>query len=33
MLRLIDFRAFVDIGGMEGMVHISEISHLRIKHP
>jgi len=23
----------VDIGGIEGMVHISEISHLRIKHP
>jgi len=31
--KLTDFGAFVDIGGIEGMVHISEISHLRIKHP
>jgi small subunit ribosomal protein S1 len=28
-----DFGAFVDIGGIEGMVHISEISHGRISHP
>ena len=28
-----DFGAFVDIGGIEGMVHISEISHARIRHP
>jgi small subunit ribosomal protein S1 len=31
--KLADFGAFVDIGGIEGMVHISEISHGRIKHP
>lgn len=31
--RLMDFGAFVDIGGIEGMVHISEISHGRISHP
>jgi small subunit ribosomal protein S1 len=31
--RLTDFGAFVDIGGIEGMVHISEISHARISHP
>jgi small subunit ribosomal protein S1 len=31
--KLTDFGAFVDIGGIEGMVHISEISHGRIKHP
>ena len=31
--KLIDFGAFVDIGGIEGMVHISEISHGRINHP
>jgi len=31
--KLIDFSAFVDIGGIEGMVHISEISHARIRHP
>jgi small subunit ribosomal protein S1 len=28
-----DFGAFIDIGGIEGMVHISEISHARINHP
>lgn len=31
--KLADFGAFVDIGGIEGMVHISEISHGRIIHP
>jgi small subunit ribosomal protein S1 len=31
--KLTDFGAFVDIGGIEGMVHISEISHKRIGHP
>ncbi len=31
--KLTDFGAFVDIGGIEGMVHISEISHGRIGHP
>jgi small subunit ribosomal protein S1 len=31
--KLIDFGAFVDIGGIDGMVHISEISHARIRHP
>ena len=31
--KLMDFGAFVDIGGIEGMVHISEISHARIRHP
>jgi small subunit ribosomal protein S1 len=31
--KLAVFGAFVDIGGVEGMVHISEISHVRIKHP
>jgi small subunit ribosomal protein S1 len=31
--KLADFGAFVDIGGIEGMVHISEISHGRIHHP
>jgi small subunit ribosomal protein S1 len=33
VMKLIDFGAFVDIGGIEGMVHISEISHGRINHP
>ena len=27
------YGAFVDIGGVQGMVHISEISHSRIEHP
>ncbi len=28
-----DFGAFVDLGGVEGMVHISEMSLARIRHP
>ncbi len=31
--KLTNFGAFVDLGGVEGMVHISEISHARINHP
>jgi small subunit ribosomal protein S1 len=31
--RLMDFGAFVDIGGIDGMVHVSEISHARIGQP
>ncbi len=31
--KLTNFGAFVDIGGIEGMVHISEIAHGRIHHP
>src|SRR4030043_815416 len=31
--KLTDFGAFVDIGGIEGMVHISEVSHARINQP
>ncbi len=31
--KLTNFGAFVDIGGIVGMVHISEISHGRINHP
>lgn len=31
--KLTNFGAFVDLGGVEGMVHISEISHGRINHP
>ncbi len=30
---LTDFGAFVDIGGIDGLVHISELSWERIKHP
>jgi small subunit ribosomal protein S1 len=31
--KLMAFGAFVDIGGIEGMVHVSEISHARIDRP
>lgn len=31
--RIMDFGAFVDLGGVEGMVHLSEISHARLNHP
>ncbi|NLP14612.1 MAG: bifunctional 4-hydroxy-3-methylbut-2-enyl diphosphate reductase/30S ribosomal protein S1 [Clostridium sp.] len=30
---LTDFGAFVDIGGVDGLVHISELSWSRVKHP
>ncbi|MBP3367793.1 MAG: S1 RNA-binding domain-containing protein [Clostridia bacterium] len=30
---LTDFGAFVDLGGVDGMVHTSELSWRRIKHP
>ena len=31
--RLTDFGAFVDIGGVDGLIHISDLSWNRIKHP
>lgn len=31
--KLTDFGAFVDLGGIEGLVHISELSWARVKHP
>ena len=31
--RLTDFGAFVDVGGVDGLIHISEMSWNRIKHP
>ena len=31
--KLVDFGAFVDLGGIEGLLHISEISWGRIDHP
>ncbi|MDX1665293.1 MAG: S1 RNA-binding domain-containing protein [Candidatus Promineifilaceae bacterium] len=33
VVNLTDFGAFVDIGGVEGLVHISEISWKRVGHP
>lgn len=31
--RLTDFGAFVDLGGVDGLIHISELSWTRVKHP
>jgi small subunit ribosomal protein S1 len=31
--RLTDFGAFVDIGGIEGLLHIGDMSYGRLKHP
>lgn len=31
--RLTDYGAFVDVGGVDGLLHISEMSWTRIKHP
>jgi 4-hydroxy-3-methylbut-2-enyl diphosphate reductase len=31
--RITDFGAFIDIGGIEGLVHISDLSWERVKHP
>jgi small subunit ribosomal protein S1 len=33
VVRLMPYGAFVDIGGVEGLVHVSEISHGRVGHP
>ena len=30
---LTDFGAFVDIGGIDGLVHLTELSWSKIKHP
>ncbi|MCB9637496.1 MAG: S1 RNA-binding domain-containing protein [Myxococcales bacterium] len=30
---LMDYGAFVDVGGIEGLVHVSEISHARVDKP
>lgn len=31
--RIEHFGAFVDLNGVEGLLHVSEISHARVKHP
>ena len=33
VVSIIDYGVFVDLGGVTGMVHISELSWTRIKHP
>lgn len=31
--RITDFGAFVDIGGIEGLLHVGDIAYSRVKHP
>lgn len=31
--KVLDFGAFVDIGGVDGLIHVSQLSWERIKHP
>lgn len=31
--RLTDFGAFVDLGGIDGLIHISDLAWYRVKHP
>lgn len=33
VINLADFGAFVDIGGVDGLVHLSELSWQRVEHP
>ncbi|MEO0597031.1 MAG: S1 RNA-binding domain-containing protein [Chloroflexota bacterium] len=33
VVNLTDFGAFVDIGGVDGMIHISNIDHRHVNHP
>ena len=33
VVSLKDFGAFVELGGSQGLVHVSEISHRRVEHP
>ncbi len=33
VVSLTDFGAFVDLGGVEGMIHVSEIRHVRVAKP
>ncbi|MEO8275331.1 MAG: S1 RNA-binding domain-containing protein [Thermoanaerobaculia bacterium] len=33
VISLTDFGAFVDLGGIEGLIHVSEIKRSRVEHP
>jgi small subunit ribosomal protein S1 len=33
VISLTDFGAFVDLGGVDGLIHISELSWRRVRHP
>lgn len=31
--RIVDYGAFIDLGGYEGLLHVSELDHHRVEHP
>ncbi|HQA08101.1 MAG TPA: bifunctional 4-hydroxy-3-methylbut-2-enyl diphosphate reductase/30S ribosomal protein S1 [Syntrophomonadaceae bacterium] len=31
--RIVDYGAFIDLGGYEGLLHVSEMDHHRVEHP
>jgi len=31
--RVVDYGAFIDLGGYEGLLHVSEFDHKRVEHP
>ncbi len=31
--RIVDYGAFIDLGGFEGLLHVSEMEHRRVEHP
>src|SRR6185295_3644492 len=33
VMSLREFGAFVDLGGVEGLIHVSELGHVRVTHP
>jgi small subunit ribosomal protein S1 len=33
VVNLVDFGAFVDLGGVDGLLHVSRIAHHRVEHP
>lgn len=33
VVSLQDYGAFIDIGGVDGLLHVSELAHRRVKHP
>ena len=33
VVRLTNFGAFVDLGGIDGLIHISEVAHEHVEHP
>ncbi len=30
--RIVDYGAFIDLGGYEGLLHVSELDHRRVEH-